>query len=136
MIGAMRKEVLEQRELKKDMKLRVFNVMAVPTLLYECETWKVQTRHESRLQGCEMVCLRVDRVRNEDICDSLGKVAMVDMMKDRQLRWKKLEGMDGSRLVKQVYKGNIARIRPRGQPKKDGVIILNRQNGLCGTIPL
>ena len=88
--------------------------------------WKVQTRHESRLQACEMVCLRriegvsrVDRVRNEDICDSLGQVAMVDMMKDRQLRWKeKLEGMDGSRLVKQVYKGNIARRRPRGQPKK------------------
>ena len=44
---------------------------------------------------------------------------MVDMMKDRQLRWKeKLEGMDGSRLVKQVYKSNIARRRPRGQSKK------------------
>ena len=48
---------------------------------------------------------RIDRVRNEDIRDSLGQVVVGDMMKDRQLRWKeKLEGME---LVKQVYKGNI-----------------------------
>ena len=58
---------------------------------------------------------RVDRVRNEDIRDPLGQVAVVDMMKDKQLRWKeKLEEMDGSRLVKQVYEGDIAGRRPRG----------------------
>ena len=71
MIGAMRKEVLGRRELKKEMKLQVFNAMAVPTLLYGCETWTVQMRHESRLQACEMMYLRrlegvsrVDRVGN------------------------------------------------------------------------
>ena len=31
--------------------------MVVPTL-YGCETWTVQKGHESRLQACEMVCLR------------------------------------------------------------------------------
>ena len=35
-VGAMRKEVLERRELKKETKLRVFNAMVVPTLLYAC----------------------------------------------------------------------------------------------------
>ena len=34
-IGAMRKEVLEQRELKKETTLWVFNAMVVPTLLYK-----------------------------------------------------------------------------------------------------
>ena len=34
-IGAMRKKVLEQRELKKETKLWVFNAMVVHTLLYE-----------------------------------------------------------------------------------------------------
>ena len=56
-IGAMRKEVLERRELKKETKLRVFNAMLVPTLLHGCETWTVQRRHESMLQAREMVCL-------------------------------------------------------------------------------
>lgn len=55
-------------------------------------------------------------MRKEDIC---GQVAVVDMMKDRQLRWKeKLEGMDSGRLAKQVYKGDIVERRSRGQPKK------------------
>ena len=75
----------------------------------------MQKRHESRLQACEMICLqriegvtRLDRVRNEDICESLGQMAVVKTMKERQNRWKeKLEGMDGDKLVKQVYESNV-----------------------------
>ena len=33
-VGAMRKEVLERRELQKKTKMRVFNAMVVPMLLY------------------------------------------------------------------------------------------------------
>ena len=78
------------------------------------------------LQACEMMCLRriegvsrLDRMRNEDIRQSLGQVAVLDMMKDRQMRWKeKLERMDGSRLVKQVYEGDVVGKSPRGRPRK------------------
>ena len=41
-VGAMRKEVLERRELLKKTKLRVFNAMVVPTLTYGYETWTMQ----------------------------------------------------------------------------------------------
>ena len=51
----MRKEVLEQRELKKKTKLQLFDAMILPTLLYGRKMWTVQKRHESRLQACEMM---------------------------------------------------------------------------------
>ena len=54
-------------------------------------------------------------MRKEDTHESLGQVVVVDMMKDRQLKWKeKLEGMAGGRLVKQVYEDDIVGRRPGG----------------------
>ena len=57
-IGAVKAEVLERRELRKETKMKVFNAMVVPTLLYGCQSWTVQKQHESRLQACEMRYLR------------------------------------------------------------------------------
>ena len=50
-VGAMRKEVLERRELQKKTKMWVFNAKVMPTLLHGCETWTVQRRHVSKLQA-------------------------------------------------------------------------------------
>ena len=56
-IGAMKKELLERRELKKETKRQVFNAMVVPTLLLRMRNVNSAKEAFSRLHACEMVCL-------------------------------------------------------------------------------
>ena len=58
MVGALRRQVIERKELSKTTKLRVINAMVVPTLLYRRETWTLQKRLRSRIQAVEMRYLR------------------------------------------------------------------------------
>ncbi len=101
-IGAMRSDVPERRELSKGTKLRVFNAMVVSTLLYGCETCTIQKQHVSRLQAAEMRYLRrvggvtkLDKVRNEDIRQRMKQEAVVEVARKKQRAWKeKLDGME------------------------------------------
>ena len=60
----------------------------------------------------------IDRVRNEDICESLGRVAVMGVMNEKEENWKeKLKGMNNA-LGKQLYEGGVLGRRPRGQTRK------------------
>ena len=125
-VEALRKLVLDRKELKKSTKMRVYNAMVLRTMLYECETWTLQKRHEGKLQALEMRYLRrvegvtqVDRVRNEDVRQALRQAAVLDVVKAKQTAWnEKLEQMDDDRLVKRVYEEDVLGKRLRGRPRK------------------
>ena len=125
-IGALWKEVLERKELKKATKMRVYNAIVLPTMLYGSETWTVMKRHESRLGATEMAYLRrvegvtrMDRVRNADVREAVGQEEVMEKVKRKQRAWKeKLEQMEDNRLVKKVHTEEIAGKRPRGRPRK------------------
>ena len=129
-IGTMRSEVSERRELSKGIKMRVFNAMVVPTLLYGCETWTVEKQHESRLLATELRYLRrvegvmkLDRVRNVDIRQRLKEGAVMELAGKEQRAWKvKVEEMEGGRLVKRVYSKEVVGRRPREDQESAGLI--------------
>ena len=90
-MGAMRKEVLERRELQKRTRRKMLNPVVMLILIYGCEIWTMQRRHESKIQACEMISLRrvegvtrLDRVRNGDVRRSLGQEVVMDIAKKMQ----------------------------------------------------
>ena len=67
-VGVLRKEVVDRKELSKTTKLRVYNTIVKPTLLYSSGTWTLQNRHMKKLQATEMRYLRkVEGVTRMDI---------------------------------------------------------------------
>ena len=71
----------------------MFNPVVMLILIYGCEIWTMQRRHESKIQACEMMSLRrvegvtrLDRVRNENVRRSLGQEVVMDIAKKMQSR--------------------------------------------------
>ena len=126
MVGALRRQVIERKELSKATKLRVINAMVVPTLLYGSETWTLQKRHRSRIQAMDMRYLRkiegvsrLDRVPNEDIRRRLGVEAVLAVADRKKKEWReRIEGMSQERLVRRVFEEDVCGRRPRGRPRK------------------
>ena len=125
-IGALRQEVVDRRELSKTTKLRVYNAIVNPTLLYGSETWTLQKRHMKKLQAVEMRYLRkvegvtrMDKVRSDDIRMRLRQEDVVATVHRKKKQWlRKMEEMPEERLVKTVYMEEMPGKRPRVRPRK------------------
>ena len=62
---------------------------------------------------------RKDRVRNEEVKKTLGQEAVINIVKEKQRKWKDtVEAMSEDRLVKKVYMDEARGSRPHGRPKK------------------
>ena len=73
-IRVLNEPVWKQKELSRKTKMKVYNAVVVPTLVYGSETWVLNKHQESAIQATEMRVLRriagkrrVDRTRNVDI---------------------------------------------------------------------
>ena len=116
-IGAMRKEIIDRRELSKALRV-------MPTLLYTCETWTLLERHKSKMKALEMRCPRrvegvtiLDKVRNVDIRSRLGQVALV-LRVEKKTEWlSNMEEMTEDRMVKKVFFGECARKATEGKTR-------------------
>ena len=56
--GKLRTNVWERNGIRLDTKLKVYNSLVLPTILYGCETWTVCQRHAKRLNHFHLSCLR------------------------------------------------------------------------------
>lgn len=54
-MGALRKEVVDSKELSQTTKLRVYNAIVKPTLLYDFEARTLQDRHTKKLHASNRI---------------------------------------------------------------------------------
>ena len=124
-IGGMNEIVMRRKEMSRNTKLKVLNVVMMPTLMYGCETWSLSKQQQSPLQATQMNVLRriegvcrLNRVRNVDIREKLQQEGVLDVVKSRQVKWKaRLENMSMERTTKKIFEGEMQSKRPRGRPR-------------------
>ena len=131
-MGGLR-EVWKKGRISKEIKVRMFESMCLPSAMYGCETWVMNAQIRKRLEVFEMKGLRaicglrrVDRIRNERIREMCGwKRGIVGRAEEGVLRWfGHVCRMDENRIVGRVMRSEVEGGRGRGRPRMrwmDGV---------------
>ncbi len=125
-IEVLNEPVWKQKELSTKTKMKVYNAIVVPALVYGSETWVLNKHEESAIQATKMRVLRriagkrrVDRAKNVDIREELRQEGMLEKVRRRQVSWREaLAEMGPERFVRRVYEAEMEGRRGRGRPRK------------------
>jgi len=111
-------------KVKIKTKLKIYNAVVVPTLLYGSETWATTKRQEQRLDGFDTRCLRRllkirwwHHTRNSDVREQTKQPYASLLLKRNRMRWfGHVQRMDTQRLPLQLYKWDPTCIGGRRRP--------------------
>ena len=114
----------KEKYIPRKCKLEIYRTMLKPILLYGAESWVLDTRAQSKLQGAEKRVLRAikgvtrrDRVRNLDIRRELRVEPLLEEIERIQLRWfGHVMRMTDNRLPKKYLLWQPSGSRPVGRP--------------------
>ena len=108
-------------------KVKVYETMVVPILLYGSECWSLKKTDERKIQTAEMSWLRrmigisrLQRIRNEVIRKHLGQeTSLVHRIQERRLKWfGHVSRMSQDRLPYVALHTKIHGQRNRGRPRR------------------
>jgi len=106
--------------------MKIYKVVARPSLLYGSETWVTMKRDMIRLEAAEMRFLRsvaeytrLDKIRSEVIRKELEIFGIQNVKLKYKKNWiNNLQRMDNTRLPKHALNYKPRGRRDRGRPKK------------------
>ena len=125
--GRLRDNVWNRRGIRQHTKLKVYEAIVLPTLLYACETWTVYQRHAKRLNRFHLNCLRKilhirwqDHIPDTEVLERCNLQTVHTMLMKAQLRWAgHVARMPDYRLPKQLLYGELLQgHRAQGGQKK------------------
>lgn len=83
-----------RNKTRKETLLKFYKVMAVPQLLYGCESWTIRKQDKMKIQASEMKFLRrvkrctlMDKIKNEDIRQELNIFSLNEKINEYRSRW-------------------------------------------------
>ena len=92
-LGSLRNRVLSEH-IRLSTKLKVYNAMVLPSLLYGCETWTLYRRHIKKLELFHMRALRPilgigwqEHITNLEVLDQAKSTSIKATIIKTQLRW-------------------------------------------------
>ena len=125
--GKLRKRVFDKHELELDTKIRVYQAVIIPTLLYGSETWTSYRYQVKQLEKFHQRYLRsimnikwYDRVTYAAVLDRASLTSIDAILQQHRLRWYgHMVRTDAQRLPKQLLFSQLS-TGPRrvGAPKK------------------
>ena len=131
------KNIWKASRITTQLKLKLFNTIVIPTVLYGAECWILNLKEQRKLLAFEMYGLRrilkirwQDRVTNEEVRRRAElERTILERVQDAHLRWLgHVERMEEQRLPKKVFYGKINGTRPRGRPKTTWMKTMKTRN--------
>jgi hypothetical protein len=109
-------ELLASRLLPKNVKIRIYESIILPVVLYGCKTWSLTLREEHRLRVFENRVLRrifgpkrdevtggQRKLHNAEFYDVYSSASITRMTKSRRVRWSRPVVRMGRRVIHIVY---------------------------------
>ena len=132
--GMLRQRMWGRREISLKVKMKVFNAILMPVLLYGATAWALTKTEEKRLDAFEMGMLRNilgvrwdDFVRNADIREMLGQAPVSLKLRNARMKWfGHVERMGEDRQVKRIMQAGMQGRRPVGRPRTRWKAVLRR----------
>jgi hypothetical protein len=87
-------QVLKPCEVQKQTRLKIYNTLALPTLLYGSETWTLREQDKSRITAAEMKFMRKtakytwqDHKTNQEIMKELKTNPVLEQINNYKEKW-------------------------------------------------
>ncbi|XP_063586343.1 uncharacterized protein LOC134763723 [Penaeus indicus] len=140
-LSKLTRRVWENKHLSVPVKIQVYRVCVVSTLLYGRESWATYAHQEHKLQVVHMRCLRRilsirwhDKISNSKVLESAGIQQMQTLLRQKRLRWLgHVHRMDENRIPRALLYSELASgKRNVGRPRLRFVDVCKRDMKACG----
>ena len=138
--GQLRRRLWKRGEISLRVKMKIFNAIVIPVLLYGASAWALTRTEENRLDSLEMGMLRSiagvrwdDFVRNAEIRERLRQPPVSLKLRRARLKWfGHVERMGDERQVKRIMNATMEGRRPVGRPRTRWRDVLARDLDIVG----